>query len=163
MMREIVSWRVPIIDARSRRDTGRSIDCEPFGVPPAVPPHEDEQKVHELVAVRQRRLTEHRVVSMFKLEDRAFEKSQAERRIAGQQRRDRRAIDMAHHARTQCLRAGLVLAAGEERTVSDRVAGIGEPQQHRVAVGVEPADSDRATGDAVHAVVAFALREDDLA
>ena len=66
MMREIVSWRVPTIDARSRRDTGRSIDCEPFAVPTAVPSDQDEQEVHELMAVRQRRLTKHHVVRVLR-------------------------------------------------------------------------------------------------
>src|SRR5665647_695365 len=88
---------------------------------------------------------------------------QAERRVAGKQRRNCRAIDMTHHGWTQRFGAGLVLAAGEERTVPDGVAGIGELQQHRITVVIEPADSDCAAGDAVHAVILLALGVDGFA
>jgi hypothetical protein len=53
-------------------------------------------------------------VSVFEFADRAFEKTQAERRVAGKQSRNRRAVDMTHHARTQRFGTGLVFAAGEE-------------------------------------------------
>ena len=113
-MREIVSWRVPTIDARSRRDTGRFDRLRTVGEPVAVPTDQDEQKVDELMAVRQRRLAKHRVVRVLERADRAFEKAQAERRIAAKQRRYGRVVDVADDAGTERLRAGLVFAVGEE-------------------------------------------------
>jgi len=119
--------------------------------------------MHELMAVRQGRLAKQHLVRVLELVDRAPQKTLAQRRILGQKDGNRGTIDVAQHARSQRLGAGLVLAADQKRSVADRIARIGQLQQHRVTVAVQPANPDRASGHAVHAFVGFALRKDDLA
>ena len=73
----------------------------------AVPSHEYEQEVHELVAVRQRRLEKHHIVGVLEFADRAFEKTQAERRIVCQQSGRRRPVDVANDAWAKRFGTGL--------------------------------------------------------
>src|SRR5271166_3320982 len=70
---------------------------------------------------------------------------------------------MADMARTQRLGTGPMLAAREKRTIAEGIAWIGEAQQYRVAVAVEPADRDSTARHAINAVVGGPLCENHLA